>query len=302
MILSTAYYWPIQNAYHPLNLGWNGCSEITSLSRNVTFLSYDKPLTGSPLLAIIGPATEFSKKESSRIWRFMENGGSVLLADDFGTGNELLKDLNVSAKFSKTPLADLLYYDKNPGFPLIIDFSPSPLTINVTALLLNRPSYIEIENSSQVIELASSSPFSFIDLNEEHRPAINETVDSYPVMALTKIGKGSLILVSDPDIFVNEIVDLYNNKQLFENLLKIGGGSLLFDIDHLLKAPLTDERITVRNSIDSVRNLFLFSKNSVYIQSLVVMILILGFSFEILRRSRKDQVGKHIRISCSESI
>ena len=93
LVLSVAYYWPIQEAYHPLNVDWNGCSKIANTTHNTTLLfSYDRQLPNTTsLLAIIGPSTEFTRDESFKIGRFLESGGVVLLADDFGTGNNLLR-------------------------------------------------------------------------------------------------------------------------------------------------------------------------------------------------------------------
>ena len=288
LMLSIAYYWPIQDAYHPWNSEWNGCSEIVNVTHTTMLLSYDIPLPkGTSVLAIIGPSIEFSKKESSYIMSFLEAGGTVLLADDFGTGNSLLEALNVPARFSGKPIADLLYYSKDPSFPLIIDFLPGPISMNVTVLMLNHPSYIDIRNSSQVTRLASSSSFSFLDLNGDRRPTANETINSYPVLASARIGKGSIVLVSDPNMFVNEMIDLHDNMQLFRNILKMGQDTLFFDVTHLAKAPLTNERMTLRDAINSIRDLAIYSQNSMYIQSLVVTVLIIGFSFQILKKARK---------------
>jgi hypothetical protein len=289
-MLSIAYYWPVQDAYHPLNYGWNGCSEAVDTTQNATLIfSHDQVALRRSLLAIIGPGIEFSKDESSSIRRFLEAGGIVLLADDFGTGNSLLRALGVAANFSGKPLAELLYYDRQPSFPLILDFSPTPLTANVTTILMNGPSYIEVANSSQLSILARSSSFSFIDTNRDNRPTVNETLDSYPVIASAVIGGGILVLVSDPGVFVNEMINLYDNMRLFQNLLKMGGGSLFLDVAHLAKAPLTDLRAQFKITIDSIRDVFVFSKWSVYVQSAVAIVLILGFSLEILRRAKSGQ-------------
>ena len=289
LMLSIGYYWPIQDAYHPRNFEWNGCSKIASVPQNMTILlSYDMPLPKrSSLLAIIGPSIEFSKKETSYVISFLQAGGTVLLADDAGTGNGLLETLNVPARFSGKPIADLLYYSKDPSFPLITDFLPSPVSANITTLVLNHPSYIDIRNQSQVTELASSSSFSSLDLNGGGRPTANETVDSYPVLASATIGKGSIVLVSDPRMFSNEMIDLYDNMQIFRNILKMGQDTLFFDVSHLAKAPLTNERMTLRNTIDSIRDSTIYSRNDIYIQFLVVAVLITGFSFQILKKARK---------------
>ena len=295
LMLSFAYYWPIQEAYHPLNSDWNGCSKVAYATRNTTLLlSYRIPLPNqSSLLAIIGPSIVFTQEETAEIRNFLEAGGTVLLADDFGTGNSLLKGLNVSAQFSGKPLADLYYYSKASSFPLISKFSRSPITANITTIVLNHPSYIDITNSSLVTKLASSSPFSFIDLNGNGRPSPNETINSYPVMVGAEIGRGSLILVSDPSMFVNEMIDLYDNIQLFQNLLKMGGDSLIFDVVHLERAPLTDSRMMLKDNINLLRDFLFFSKNSIYVQSIIVaLVLAMSFSLHLIRVAKARRTGK----------
>ncbi len=289
-MLSVAYYWPIQEPYHPLNYGWNGCSGIASASQDTTSISsYEQIPRQMALLAIIGPGREFSLRESSSVRHFLETGGTVLLADDFGTGNSLLQELGVAAKFSGKPLADLLYYDKQWSFPLIADFSTNPVTQNVTTIILDSPSYLELENSSQLTILAKSSTFSFVSMNRTGEPPVNVTLNSYPVIASTNIGAGMLVIISDPGMFVNEIVDFYDNMHLFENLLAIGGGSLFLDLAHLSKAPLTDERINLRNAVDSVRNFILYSWLGMFVQSAVTMGIILAVSIQIIRKTRRGQ-------------
>ena len=287
LVLSVAYYWPIQEVYHPLNFDWNGCSTIANAAQNVTLLvSYDKSLPNTTsLLAIIGPSANFTRDESAKIGQFLESGGIVLLADDFGAGNSLLEALNVSALFSGKPLADLYYYSKDPDFPVITDFSPSPATDNLTAIVLNRPSYIEIGNSSSVTKIGSSSPFSIMDIGGRGRPFANETIDSYPVLVSVKIGKGMLLLVADPSMFINDMIGLYDNMRLFQNALRMGDGSVIFDTAHLANAPLTNWRIMLKDRFNSLR----LWKSGMYIPLLVVAILMLGFSFQLLRLARRSK-------------
>jgi hypothetical protein len=283
-MLPVAYYWPIQEAYHPLNHDWNGCSRIANTTSNTTLLmSYDRPLPNSTsLLAIIGPSVNFTEHESSNIDRFLADGGTVLLADDFGTGNSLLEGLNVSARFSKEPLADLYYYSKNPDFPIISNLSPSPATDNLNAIVLDRPSYINIGNSSSVTKIGSSSPFSFIDLSGNGRPLTNENINPYTVLATVRIGRGIMLLVADPSMFINNMIGIYGNMRLFQNALKMGGSSVIFDTTHLARAALTDLRIALRDGLDSL-------PLGMYISIILIAVLVPFFSFQLLRHSRENR-------------
>jgi hypothetical protein len=254
LMLASAYYWPIQDPYHPLNTGWNGCSKIALATPNVTIVSSYTGIEIKPpaVLAIIGPGLKFSQQDVIRIRSFMDGGGVVLLADGFGTGNSLLQWLNMSVRISGEPLADLVYYSKNPDFPIVSDFSPNPLTSNITALVFNHPSYLEIGNSTAVTPLAFSSPFSFVDANGTASPVRNETIESYPVIASSRIGGGLLVIVSDAGFLTNEMIDLYGNMRLFENALHLGNGSLLVDEAHLRKAPFTDARAALKGYVNTV--------------------------------------------------
>ena len=297
-MMTVAYYWPIQDPYHPLNSDWNGCTKLTEHAKSVTLVSsYNEPLPGSlSLLAIIGPIANFSKSESSAIRAYTELGGTVLLADDFGSANSLLQELNIDARFAGEPLADLHYYSRTPDFPLVGNFASSPITSNVTTIVLNHPTYIEVGNESTVKVLAQSSPFSFVDLSGTGEPFPNETINSYTVMAVANIGKGMLVMVSDPSLFVNEMITILDNMRLFQNLLGIGGGLLLFDVAHLSKAPLTDLRVSLRQSIQSLgRSIPLFSTTQSVFAVVVAVAVVMGVSVEVIRifRNRRAKSNNH---------
>lgn len=267
-MLPASYYWPIQDPYHPLNYSWNGCSEIASKGKNTTLIfSFNNELPRNSTLTIVGPSLPFSASDGTIIRNYLENNGTVLLADDTGSGNSLLEELNVSVRFAGDALADLYPYDRNPSFPLVTHFSPGPLSNNVSIVILNHPSFLRILDSSGVMVLASSSPFSFVDMSGNGKPAPNESVNSYPIIAYTHIGNGSLILASNAGMFTNEMIDLHDNMRLFENVAR-DRGSLLVDVAHLANAPLTKLHLAVKNDIDW------FAQSSLYIQAILVILIL----------------------------
>lgn len=280
-------YWPIQEPYHPLNLGWNGCSTIAGTTQNTTLLySYNQPLLGAnqSLLAIIGPSVEFTTHDASTINTFLTAGGTVILADNFGTGNQLLAALNVTARIADRSLADLYFYDKNPDFPIVTDFSSNPLTANLRAILLNRPSYI-LTGNSNLYELAYSSAFSFINLNNGY-PVAGETITSYPVMVSIKFGNGLLVILADPNVFTNQMVGLDDNMLLFRNLM-IGRMQLIIDVTHLQNAALIYTRTQLKNEIGSAQEVLYVNPLGPYIQASSLLTVGLGFSYLIAKKIRK---------------
>jgi len=289
IIGSVSYSAPITDTHYPLNDGWNGCSQIYEMTQRPQLLySYQTPLpNATSLIAIIGPTIPFQSSETAELRTFLQNGGTVLLADDFGTGNGLLQSLNVSARFSGQPLADLYFYSRTPSFPLVSDFVPDPVSSNITALILDHPTYIEILNAALVKVVALSSPFSFLDLHNNGTLSANENTQAYPVIATTHIGAGLLVLVANANMFDNELINLFNNQLLFRNLLRIASGTTVFDLAHLKSAPLTNPRITFRKELDTSLTLLY----STVVQGSVVAGLILVFAviFLVIGRQRKTR-------------
>jgi hypothetical protein len=289
IIGSVSYSAPITETHYPLNNGWNGCSQIYAMTPRPQLLySYQTPLpNATALIAIIGPTIPFQSSETAELRSFLQNGGTVLLADDFGTGNGLLQSLNVSARFSGQALADLYFYSKAPSFPLVSDFVPDPLNSNITALILDHPTYIEILNPSLVKAVALSSPFSFADLHNNDTLSPNEKTQAYPVIATTHIGAGLLVLVANANMFDNELIELFNNQLFFRNLLRIASGTTVFDLAHLKSAPLTNPRITFRKELDTSLTILY----STVVQGSVVAGLILVFAgvFLVMRRRRRTR-------------
>jgi hypothetical protein len=289
LVFAFAYYVPIQDPYHPLNTDWDGCSGIAESYKNATLLfSYDKPLPNGDrsLLTIIGPMIPFALNDVAEVHTFLAAGGTVILADNVGAGNLLLEALNVDARISREPLADLYFYARNPEFPVAITFPSNPLTANLTAVVFNRPSYIQMGNANVTV-LASSSPFSFVDFGSG-RPVANETVTSYPLIVSTKVGKGSLIIIADPNIFINEMLGLFDNLLLFRNLMN-GNNHLVIDVAHLKNAPFTTSRIFLRDEIGSIGEFLFFGQSGALVRWGSLIGIILGFSVQIIRRIRREK-------------
>jgi hypothetical protein len=286
VMLVVSYYLPIEDPYHPLNENWNGCSEIASAANTARLLpSYSQELPRNSTLVIMGPSLPFSASDAKIVRDYLQRNATVLLTDDFGSGNSLLEALNVSARFDGKPLADLYAYSKNPTFPLVSDFSNSPLSDNVSVVILDHSSFLDIHDPSQVTVLATSSPFSFIDIQGNGRPALNESVQSYPVMAYTRIGAGSLVIIADASIFINDMIGLYDNARLFSNIVHIAGGTVLFDVAHLANAPLTSMRVSTKNLLDELVH---SAQANVYLQAfLVVLVFAVSVPFQLVRREKR---------------
>lgn len=216
----------------PRNSGWNGLSEFESRYDFVRVSSLEG-LDGEVMnysdsvLFIMGPEKEFSPSEAEIVEKFLTGGGRVVLADDFGSGNDLLKGLSIDGEFSGSLLVDPLFKFRDRKLPDIHDVESSVLTGGVDSLGFNFGTVLSGLGGEFEV-LAESSEFSFLveNLNEENRMVGG----GFPVLAQREVGSGDLVLASDSSLFLNGVIGRENNEVLLGNL--VGDQRVLLDVYH----------------------------------------------------------------------
>ncbi|MFA4647665.1 DUF4350 domain-containing protein [Pyrococcus kukulkanii] len=179
------------------NTGWNGCSEFAKLLyKKGDVIPVFSPFNSYKLedkkgtLIIIGPDMSYSQLEIVEIQKFLKNGGTLILIDDFGTGNQILKGLNLSIRFSpKTPKE--VFYIKSSYFPVIVKIKDPNISANVSKVVLNMPSVIIGTNGSMFTSRIT---------------LLGRNFREYPIMTEFKYEKGRIILFSDPSAFINDMI------------------------------------------------------------------------------------------------
>jgi len=219
------------------NAGWNGTSglavmtyktgkfvptfEVESTGTEITVSQIDlttiapNPRTGA--LIIIGPTKDFTDAEGALVGDFVREGGRLLLADDFGTGNSLLAKVGAGSRFSGNLVMDLSF-EKQPEFSVVFDIAPDPLTNNVSTLLFNYPSSVMVDVSTTSV-IAYSSIASWRDSNGNKLQDPGEPRGPFPVIARERLGAGTIILLSDPSVLINGMRGYMDNEAFAENLV-----------------------------------------------------------------------------------
>ena len=204
------------------NTNWNGCSEFAKVLVErgkiaPVLYSYNSiDLKREGVLIVVGPDVDFSPLEIEEVRSFLEEGGTLFIADDFGLANSLLEGLEVKGKFSDKPLGDI-FYCKKADFPVVARIEDPQLSYGVEKLVLNIPSVITgLEGEEEVF----SSKVSVVGGNRR----------SYPILAEIRYGAGRVILLSDPDILINDMAT--ENGKFIDNLVGyLSPGSDLFYFD-----------------------------------------------------------------------
>ena len=84
------------------NESWDGLSNLrlalegegyTNITNGMSSLSLLNRVYEPGVLAIMGPATQYSTTDTISLITFLARGGSVIVADDYGTGAEIFEPL-----------------------------------------------------------------------------------------------------------------------------------------------------------------------------------------------------------------
>ena len=236
------WFYPTNSDFSYENLGWNGTEDFATEFEALPLSSLDSlsSVTQESTLMVI-PYLEFNDSDLWKLEQYLSNGGKLVLLDDYGFGNEILEWLQLEARFTRGQLLDPLFNYKNKNFPKIIDFAPDPITNGVASIVFNHATSLENIPSGQVI--AQSSHFSFLDENQNGNWDEEELKGPLPVIANFKIGKGELVLISDPSILINSMLGMEGNQQFLENIAQ---GQLFIDQSCLPEVALDEAKGTLK--------------------------------------------------------
>lgn len=211
------WFIPSSQDFDPDNRAWNGL-HIFVQKLKVSSTATPVQLPRSAALFVI-PYRPFSQDGLREIERFVADGGTVVLLDDFGQGDPLLEHLGVPARVSREVVLDYIFNDGAGFLPVISQFSG--VSSGVKSVVFDRGS--TLRNVPEEAVLARSSQLSFLDGNGSGLLDGAESTDESPVAARFQIGKGVLVLVSDPSLLLNSMLPRGDNLAFIEAAASLGG-------------------------------------------------------------------------------
>jgi hypothetical protein len=254
----------------------DGCSELAlelenrgyEVSPLISSLSVINGIPGNHVLCVIGPTHYFSIIETSALLDFFINGGSMLIVDDFGSANTILDGLalylsgfgwptkmenlmSVSAiRFTQGLLLDANNNDGRPLLPAINSFndggrifSSSHHVVMNYASSIEAPAGYELATSSTNSWIVAGDVLSHIQHGGDpsyiaYNASRGDQPGPLPVMVEMQVINGTLILLSDPSIFINNMIDRGTNRlfavELFTYLAnQAQTNTVIIDHNHL---------------------------------------------------------------------
>jgi hypothetical protein len=268
MFTIVAWFYPANTDFLADNPFWNGTKDISSsysigMARSLAAL----PSEPQGVTIVLIPYLEYTPAELGEISNFVTTGGTLVLADDYGYGNQVLEYLGLGVRFSGHVLLDPICNYKSKWFPKISRLVPGPVTSNVDSLVLNHATCLDYVQDSDV--LAVSSSFSFLDLNDNQVWDEEEPTGPLPVISYHNLGEGKVLLISDPSIFINSVKGLEDNHAFIDNIAAISTSGLIIDQSHLPPSNL----LQVKNVLGSVRDFFGYPAGAV---GLVIVALVVA--------------------------
>ena len=222
---------------------WNGLSDFYSQTNPTRVQNYDSFSvfnTTDSTLFIIGPYRDFTKNEADAISNYIKQGGTLILLDDYGTGNQLLEILDIDTRFTGDVLRDPVFRDKNSLMPLAsIHGVPK-----VDKIVLNIPTTLAFYQGIDFIGFSSSLSYTTQSLEVEPREFFQS-----PIFVRIDYGNGNIFLLSDSSIFINSMLTRGDNLSLLKYLAM---GTIFIDEAHSMITHLT----LIKNIIGVIFNKF----------------------------------------------
>lgn len=232
------WFYPSSEDFRAENPFWNGLDTFNAEFPVRPLGSLEGlPLSPQGTTLIVIPYLPFTEPELVRLKDYLLQGGTLLLLDDYGYGNEVLEYLGLKFRFSGRPLLDPLFNYKNMWFPRIVD-----LAGDQGSLVLNHAS--SLSNAAEVEVIAWSSRFSFLDADNNGEWDEGEPRGPLPIAAQLKIGKGFLVAVADPSMIINSMIGMEDNRSFIQNCIQVQGSSpeIMVDQSRLPETPLDEAK------------------------------------------------------------
>lgn len=186
--------------YDPLSKDWNGLARWAALCAgngmpvtSVASLDWSE-LGAEDVLVLMYP---LARVEPDKLEAFIAAGGHAIIADDFGDAGDALARLGILRAEVGEPRASRFYAGRLHA-PIAVPKSDHPLADQVVEVITNHPAALRhVRGATEVIGF-----------------------DDGALVVAGERGTGRFIAISDPSIFINNMLQFRGNLQLATNMLR----------------------------------------------------------------------------------
>jgi hypothetical protein len=254
-MLVLIWAFPSNGDFEAENPSWNGLTTFNSQENTTPLITFnDLPANPNGTTLFLVPYEPFSEAELEQLNSYISNGGTLVVMDDYGYGNQVLGGLGLNMKFTGDPLLDPLFDYHNKWFPQITDFTQTPMANNISNIILNHAT--SLNNTAETTVIAYSSTFSFSDTDGNATWNTNEPNGPIPVAAYSRINQGVVVAIADPSLLINGMIEMGDNSQFIQNVAAIQGKNprIFVDQTHLPKTELDKAKESLSRVYGAVSN------------------------------------------------
>ena len=207
--------------FNKYNVGWNGTSQFfDSLDRQkVTEIDDPSELMGytNTSLLVISPTRIFTSQDLDYYYTYVSKGNTLILADNVGTGSNLLSGMGSSIRIQNGTLSSMDRAYNNQYMIVAYSADPVRMPLGDTGVVFNKAAAVRGGDP-----LITTSHLSWRVTPGARSPGYSVSLTQYPVAAYETLGQGDVYVVGDPNIFINSMQSPgtgYANGQFIQALL-----------------------------------------------------------------------------------
>lgn len=211
-------------AFGSYNPGWDGTQSLrvlaeenadTTVARDTS--AYASAVPSETTAVVLSPNSRYSSTDVRRVGQFLDDGGTLVLAGDLtDEPNQLLDAIGVESSLDGALVRDERTYYRSPALPVATNVS-EPLAGDVEALTLNHGTVVNASPNATV--LVRTSEYAYLDENGNGSLDEAESLERRPVVVSEPVANGSVVIVSDPSVFINAMLDREGNRQFATRLV-----------------------------------------------------------------------------------
>jgi len=231
-------FYPSPQDFMRSNPSWNGLKDFSHRTHADMVTSLSKVEFGTERVLLTIPYLQYNDNDLQKVTDFVQGGGTLLVMDDYGYGNQVLEALSLGMTFDGNPMLDPYLCYRNEKLPIVTDLAPYIQDVGVKSLILNHATALTISSPGQI--LARSSNSAYIDQNENLSWDAGEPQGPFVIAAKAALGQGTVIAVADPSILINSMDDRADNEAFVDELISVAGENpkIYVDTAHLPKETL----------------------------------------------------------------
>lgn len=228
-------------AFSVFNPSWDGASGVQSVATDedietqvaLSTTTYRDVNPNETVAVVIGPQDTYTPTELESIRAFVDAGGTLIVADDFGSGNQLLSGIGAAARLDERLLRDPQNYEVTTAMPFATVVATDSAVSQAETIQLNHGTVVEPANGTV---LARSSEFSYLDRDRDGEIDDDEPLEAHPVVVREDYGAGQIVTVSDGSLFINAMLERSDNEAFTRGLLA-DASLVVLDTTHTSASP-----------------------------------------------------------------